>query len=133
MSRLNTGGSPAASALERRKQLRSEPKVLLPEAGKLGGENRSLRQKSVLPDVDNEMSQRTRKEVLGKLRRQYAKAGRQFRRRLLDHAVEVLGYHRKAAIRALRSRPTLPRTPALKLGRPREYDPARLLPVLKPI
>ena len=79
------------------------------------------------------MSQKTRKEVLGKLRQQYAKAGRQFRKRILDHAVEVLGYHRKAAIRALQSRPTLPRTPALKLGRPREYDPARLLPVLKPI
>jgi len=93
----------------------------------------SLSQKSVLPDVDNEMSQKTRKEVLGKLRRQYAKAGPGFKCQILDQAVEILGYHRKAAIRALRARPALPRTPGLKLGRPREYDPAHLLPVLKPI
>lgn len=95
--------------------------------------NRSLRQKSVLPDVDNDMSQKTRKEVLGKLRRQYAKAGPEFKRQLLDQAVEILGYHRKAAIRALRAQPPPVRSPALRLGRPRDYDPVRLLPVLKPI
>lgn len=92
-----------------------------------------MSQKSVLPDVDNEMSQKTRREVLGKLRRQYAKAGPGFKCQILDQAVEILGYHRKAAIRALRARSTAVRTPGLQLGRPREYDPARLLPVLKPI
>jgi hypothetical protein len=66
--------------------------------------NRSLCQKSVLPDVDNDMSQKTRKEVLGKLRRQYGPAGPEFKRQLLDQAVKLLGYHRKAAIRALRER-----------------------------
>jgi hypothetical protein len=92
-----------------------------------------LSQKSVLPDVDDDMSQKTRKEVMGKLRRQYARAGPRFKGQLLDQAVEVLGYHRKSAIRALRAEPPPVRAPALRLGRPRDYDPARLLPVLKPI
>ena len=78
------------------------------------------------------MSQKTKVEVLVKLRRQYARAGRHYKRQLLDQAIALLGYHRKAAIRALRAPPP-PRTTALLLGRPREYDPARLLPVLKPI
>jgi hypothetical protein len=92
-----------------------------------------LSQKSVLPDVDHEMSRKTRSEVLGKRRRQYAKAGPEFKRQLLDQAFELLGYHRKAAIRALRAGAAPPRTPALRLGRPREYDSARLLPIPKPI
>ncbi len=51
----------------------------------------------------------------------------------MDQAVELLGYHRKAAIRALRSSgPVLRRVP-LVLGRPKAYDPERLMPVLKPI
>ena len=93
-----------------------------------------MSQKSVLPDVDNEMSAKTRKEVLGKMRRQYVKAGPEYKRRLLDQAVGMLGYHRKAAIRALRGRKrSREGLPALRLGRPREYAPGRLLPVLKPI
>ena len=95
--------------------------------------NRSLRQKSVLPDMDNDMSQQTKHEVLAKLRRQYARAGKNCKRQLLDQAIALFGYHRKAAIRALRAQPPPPRTTAVLLGRPREYDPGRLLPVLKPI
>jgi hypothetical protein len=95
--------------------------------------DRSLRQKSVLPDMDHDMSQKTRKEVLSKLRRQYAKAGPDFKRQLLDQAVRLLGYHRKSAIRALRAQPPPVRAPAVLCGRPRDYEPARLLPVLKPI
>jgi hypothetical protein len=66
-------------------------------------------------------------------RRQYAKAGLTFKHQLLDQAMALLGDHRKSAIRALRARPAPPRAVAVILGRPREYDPARLLPVLKPI
>jgi hypothetical protein len=85
--------------------------------------------------MHNDMSQKTKQEVLAKLRRTYAKAGAQFKRQLLDQAVALLGDHRKAAIRALRGRPGPRRSagPALLRGRPREYDPQRLLPVLKPI
>jgi len=83
--------------------------------------------------MDNDMSQKTKQEVLAKLRRQYSKAGLQYKGQLLDQAVELLGYHRKAAIRALRVRPAPPRPVAIVLGRPREYDPQKLLPVLKPI
>ena len=50
------------------------------------------------------MSQTTRKELLTKLRRRYVHAGREHKRKLLNQAVELLGYHRKAAIRALRAR-----------------------------
>lgn len=79
------------------------------------------------------MSQKTKHEVLTKLRRQYVKAGLAYKRQLLDQVIALLGYHRKAAIRALRAQPRPPRTVAAVLGRPREYDPQRLLPVLKPI
>lgn len=79
------------------------------------------------------MSKETKEQVLSQLRRHYSHAGREYKRRLITQAVELLGYHRKAAIRALRSRPKPPAAPALALGRPREYEPAALLPVLKPI
>ena len=83
--------------------------------------------------MDNDRSQKTQREVLAKLRRAYPKAGLTCKRQLLDQAVALLGYHRKAAIRALRARLAPSRAPALVRGRPREYDPQKLLPVLKPI
>jgi hypothetical protein len=83
--------------------------------------------------MDNEMSQKTRAEVLVKLRRQYVRAGAEFKRRLLDQAQEVLGYHRKSAIRALRRAASPARSPGLKLGRPKTYQAQSLLPILKPI
>jgi hypothetical protein len=49
--------------------------------------------------------------------------------------MSLLGYHRKAAIRALRGRAAQP-DPGRVLaigGRPREYEAAQLLPVLKEI
>lgn len=79
------------------------------------------------------MSKQTKDQVLSQLRRHYAKAGREYKRTLITQAVELLGYHRKAALRALRAKPQPPVAPALILGRPIEYDPAVLLPVLKPI
>jgi hypothetical protein len=83
--------------------------------------------------MHTDMSQKTKQEVLSRLRRQYFKAGRSYRRQLINQAVQLLGYHRKAAIRALNRGPRMRRAAAVITGRPREYDPGRLLPVLKPI
>lgn len=79
------------------------------------------------------MSQQTKIEVLSELRRRYVSAGRQPKRKLIAQAVELLGYHRKAAIRALRTRPKPILLPAVRVGRPRQYPADTLLPILKPI
>ena len=78
------------------------------------------------------MSQRARKEVLQKLRRRYQNAGLEYKGKLLDQAQELLGYHRKAAIRALRA-PTVESGPRIITGRPLSYQPGILLPWLRPI
>jgi len=78
------------------------------------------------------MSQRTRNEVLTKLRRRYQSAGAKHKRKLLDQAQEILGYHRKAAIRSLRA-PTIERGPRIINGRPVSYRAELLLPYLRPI
>jgi hypothetical protein len=85
--------------------------------------------------MHNDMSKETKEEVMVRLRRRYATAGPKHKGKLLNQAVELLGYHRKAAIRAMRATP-LPPAPArlnLVLGRPKTYEPATLLPILKPI
>jgi len=82
--------------------------------------------------MDKTMSKRTRIEVLKKLRQRYQTAGAAHKRKLLDQAQELLGYHRKAAIRALRQ-PTVERGPWIITGRPVEYDPGLLGPWLRPI
>jgi len=82
--------------------------------------------------VDKTMSQRTREEVLSKLRRRYQSAGAEHKRQLLDQAQEVLGYHRKSAIRALRARP-VERGPRIITGRPLTYEPGLLQRWLRPI
>lgn len=76
------------------------------------------------------MSAHTRSEVMVKLRARYRNAGRKYRVQLIAQAVELFGYHRKSAIRALaaRARPALPRP-----GRPPKYDGAALRPALKAI
>lgn len=76
------------------------------------------------------MSQTTRKEVFNKLRRRYQNAGQEHKRKLLDQAQELLGYHRKAAIRALRASPVAS-GPRIITGRPLSYEPERLLPWLR--
>ena len=78
------------------------------------------------------MNQTTRKQVLEKLRRRYETAGAEHKRKLLDQAVQLLGYHRKAAIRALRQHPQ-PRGPVILTGRPVQFEPSLLLPWLRPI
>src|SRR6059036_856802 len=82
--------------------------------------------------MDKAMSQPTRIEVLKKLRRRYESAGQQHKGKLLDQAPELLGYHRKAAIRALRA-PEVVRGPRIITGRPVIYEPGLLLRWLRPI
>ena len=78
------------------------------------------------------MSQTTREEVLEKLRRRYRNAGAEHKRKLLDQAQALLGYHRKAAIRSLRAT-TVVRGPRIITGRPVMYEPALLQRWLRPI
>ena len=78
------------------------------------------------------MSQQTRKEVLIKLRWRYATAGAEHKRKLLDQAQELLGYHRKSAIRALGA-PAVVNSPVILTGRPVKYEPRLLVPWLRPI
>jgi len=78
------------------------------------------------------ISPTTRQEVLKKLRRRYERAGAEHKRKLLDQAQELLGYHRKAAIRSLRA-PTVEPMPRMMSGRPVSYEPRVLLPWLRPI
>jgi len=85
--------------------------------------------------MHSDMSKETKQQVLERLRRRYATAGLEHKGKLLDQAVELLGYHRKAAIRALgqpQPKRDCPRI-NLVLGRPKTYHPERLLPILKPI
>jgi hypothetical protein len=82
--------------------------------------------------MDKTMSQKTRKEILERMRRRYRNAGPEHKRKLLDQAQELLGYHRKSAVRALRA-PLVERAPWINTGRPVSYDPKVLLPWLRPI
>src|SRR2546426_5821099 len=82
--------------------------------------------------MDKTMSQPTRIEVLKKLRRRYQSAGAEHKGKLLDQAQELLGYQRKAAIRALRA-PGVVRGPRIITGRPVMYAPGQLLRWLRPI
>ena len=79
------------------------------------------------------MSTQTKDEVINKLRRRYLTAGREHKRKLIDEVVALLGYHRKAAIRALRKAPAPGGSLAIVTGRPREYDAQQLRPVLRAI
>ncbi len=78
------------------------------------------------------MSHTTRKQILEKLRRRYCHAGLEHKHKLLDQAQELLGYHRKSAIRAL-IRPVVERAPWVRRGRPVSYEPSLLVPWLRPI
>ena len=93
---------------------------------------RCARSRVTVVGMDKDMNQTTRKEVLEKLRRRYRSAGAEHKRQLLDQAVQLLGYHRKSAIRSLRMRPQ-PRGPVILSGRPLQFDPGLLLPWLRPI
>jgi hypothetical protein len=79
------------------------------------------------------MSEETKQEVMIKLRSRYRNAGRDYRQKLIDQAVGLMGYHRKSAIRALNAEPLVARMDSGRGGRPVKYDVALLLPVLKAI
>jgi hypothetical protein len=78
------------------------------------------------------MNQSTRMQVLEKLRRRYENAGAEYKRKLIDQAVQLPGDHRKAAIRALRKGAVAP-GPVIITGRPDRLEPGQLVPWLKPI
>jgi hypothetical protein len=82
--------------------------------------------------MDKTMSQPTRAEVLTRMRRRYATAGAEHKRKLLDQAQELLGYHRKSAIRAL-GLSAVVSGPVIVTGRPVKYEPGLLVPWLRPI
>src|SRR5258708_8720908 len=82
--------------------------------------------------MDKTMSKRTRIELLTKLRRRYETAGAEHKRKLLDQAQELLGYHRKSAIRALGA-PAVVSGLVILTGRPVRYEPDLLVPCLRPI
>jgi hypothetical protein len=83
--------------------------------------------------MDANMSEKTKEEVMLKLRSHYRNAGRKYREKLIDQAVGLMNYHRKSAIRALNAEPSLRRLGSRRGGRPRKYDVSSLLPVLKKI
>lgn len=82
------------------------------------------------------MSQRTRKEVLERLQKSHRRAKTKWEKTgVIDQAMSLLGYHRKAAIRALGRGPRRAEAaPAPgRGGRPIVYESTQLLPVLKVI
>ncbi len=71
--------------------------------------------------MNTKMSQTTRQEVLVKKRERYAHAGKEHKAKIINELVELFGYQRKAASRALQLRPVI--AAPFVLGRPKEYDP----------
>src|SRR5438874_1278150 len=82
--------------------------------------------------MDKMINRTTRGEVLKKLRRRYESAGQEHKRKLLDQAQELLGYHRKSAVRALGA-VEVERVAWVNAGRPVSYKPSQLVPWLRPI
>ena len=77
------------------------------------------------------MSQITRKEVLERKRARYKREGKEHKGKILNKVIELFGYHRKATIRALQTREV--KGMPYVIGRPREYEPEKLLGPLKAI
>jgi hypothetical protein len=77
------------------------------------------------------MSLSAKREALARIHGRYQRAGRPHKKRILDEFCAMCGYHRKAALRLL-NRP-LPGVPPKRTGPKIIYEPAEMLPVLKPI
>ena len=102
--------------------------------GESGQRIRCAKSRVTLAGMDKDMSQWTRKQVLEKLRQRYKRAGAEHKTKLIDQAVQLLGYHRKAAIRALGQAVVREvNGPVVLTGRPVKYEPNLLLPWLRPI
>jgi len=63
--------------------------------------------------MHQKMSQITREEVLVRKRLRYERAGKEHKGKIISELVELFGYHRKAAIRALR--PPAPASPFVRV------------------
>ena len=94
---------------------------------------RSLKSQCYPCTMDTDMSKLSKNEVLAKLRRHYRQANAEYKRRLIDEAVSLLGYHRKSAIRALRAVPSKSPRESKRTGRPVLFASAELLPALRRI
>lgn len=79
------------------------------------------------------MSEKTKKEVMLKLRSRYERGGSEHRKKLIDQAVELMGYHRKSAIRVLGAKTRVKGETPGRAGRPKKYDSNLMLPALKAI
>ena len=79
------------------------------------------------------MSEKTKQEVMLKLRSRYERGGAEHRKKLIDQAVELMGYHRKSAIRALGAKTRAKGETPGRAGRPKKYDSSLMLPALKAI
>jgi hypothetical protein len=77
------------------------------------------------------MSLSSKREYLAKIHGRYQRAGRPHKSRILDEFCLNCGYHRKAVLRLL-NRP-MRSGPRKRSGPKIIYDPAELLPVLKPV
>ena len=77
------------------------------------------------------MSLSAKREALARIHGRYQRAGRPHKTKILDEFGAICGYHRKAALRLL-NRP-LPTAPPKRSGPKIRYDPAQVLPVLKPV
>ena len=98
----------------------------------MGQRIRCARSRVTVVGMDKSMNPTTRSQVLEKLRRRYKTAGAEHKRKLIDQAVQLLGYHRKSAIRSLGANPVMP-GPVMVTGRPVSYEPSLLVPWLRPI
>jgi hypothetical protein len=83
--------------------------------------------------MDANMSEKTKEELMFMMRSRYANAGREHRIKLIDRAVDLMGYHRKSAIRALNSKRKIRIGTGAKAGRPQRYEHQLLLEPLKAI
>lgn len=79
------------------------------------------------------MSEKTKEELMFMMRSRYANAGREHRIKLIDRAVDLMGYHRKSAIRALNPKGKVGVGTGAKVGRPQRYEHQLLLEPLKAI
>ena len=96
-----------------------------------GKKGRCAKRGVTLENMDKTMSSTTKTEVLEKLRRRYRTAGLEHKSKLLDEAVGIFGYHRKAAVRSLNWSGVA--GTGVSTGRPVKYHGQEMVPVLREI
>jgi hypothetical protein len=73
------------------------------------------------------MSPLAKQAGLAKWSGRYARADQHYKTKILDGVLALFDCHRKSAIRMVRSR-LVSKAAAYALGRPKTYDPERVLP-----